>query len=213
MRRLSILVAFIWGCFCGPWLLADFTGKVVAVADGDTVTVLRGTEQIKVRFDGIDAPERKQPFGTRARQFVADACFGETVTVREKGEDRYGRMIAVIEMPDGKSLNLQCVEAGFAWWYRKYAPDSRQLADAEALARQESKGLWADPSPIPPWDWRSGNTGGPVEAAVSQSPGEQTHWLTTSSQKRHNKKCRYYKETAGRPCGPTEGKPCKVCGG
>ena len=68
MNRLLATIAIFSCCFCGRGLLADFTGKVVSVTDGDTVTVLRGEEQVKVRFDGVDAPERKQPFGTRGRQ-------------------------------------------------------------------------------------------------------------------------------------------------
>lgn len=213
MRQLSLIVVLVCSCLSSRPLFADFTGKVVAVADGDTVTVLHGTEQVKVTLDGIDAPERKQPFGTRARQFVADSCFGKTVTVREMGEDRYGRTIGVIEFAGGESLNLQCVEAGFAWWYRRYAPDNRRLAAAEAAARSESLGLWADANPIAPWDWRGGKTGPASETPSPLPVAEQSHWLTTSSQKRHNASCHYFKETAGRSCGPDEGTACKACGG
>ena len=214
MNRLLATIAIFSCCVCGRGLLADFTGKVVSVTDGDTVTVLRGKEQVKVRFDGVDDPERKQPFGTRARQYVADACFGETVTVREKGDDRYGRTIGVIELANGESLNLNCVEAGFAWWYRKYAPSNKELADAEAKARKAERGLWADPNPVPPWDWRSGKKTPSEEIApLLSAPVTGDYWLTTSSQKRHRKGCRYYKETEGRQCGPDEGEACKVCGG
>lgn len=87
MNRLLATIAIFSCCFCGRGLLADFTGKVVVVTDGDTVTVLNDKEQVKVRFDGIDAPERKQPFGTKARQYVADLCFGKITNVWENSED------------------------------------------------------------------------------------------------------------------------------
>jgi endonuclease YncB( thermonuclease family) len=108
--------------------LADFTGKVVAVADGDTITVLNGTEQVKVRLDGIDCPETGQPWDTKAKQFTADACFGKTVTIRENDTDRYGRTIDVV-MIDGRNLNLSIVQAGYGWWHREYAPKNHELAE------------------------------------------------------------------------------------
>ena len=108
LRRLLPVIARLWP----QLLLADFTGKVVSVADGDTVAVLRGTEYVKVRFDGIAAPERKQPFGTKARLYLADLCFGKTTNVWENSEDFYGLTVQANELADGKSFhrNSPCLE-------------------------------------------------------------------------------------------------------
>jgi micrococcal nuclease len=120
----------------------------------------------------------------------------------------------VIELASGESLNLSCVEACFAWWYRKYAPSDKELANAEAKARNAGRGLWGDPNPVPPWDWRSAKKSPSQEMTpLLSTPATGDYWLTTSSQKRHRKGCRYYKETEGRQCGPDEGDPCKACGG
>jgi len=190
--------------------LADFTGTVVAVADGDTLTVLRGSEQVKVRFDGIDTPEKKQPFGTKAKQFTADACFGKTVTIVEKDTDRYGRTIGVV-MIGGRNLNLRIVQAGYGWWYREYAPKNHELAEAEKAAREARLGLWRDENPIPPWDWRKGQRD--PSPVMEADASELTHWINSSSDKRHRRRCRYFGVGDGRPATKDEGVACKVCGG
>ena len=146
--------------FLAAWTAwADFTGKVVAVADGDTVSVLRdGTTTVKIRLNGIDCPEKKQPFGTRAKQFTSDLAFGKTVTVIEKEKDRYGRTVGEVILPDGRSLNHELVRAGLAWWYRRYAPNDAELEALEAEARAGKRGLWVDTDtaapPVQPWAWR-----------------------------------------------------------
>jgi len=190
--------------------LADFTGKVVGISDGDTITVLNGAEQVKVRLDGIDCPEKGQPWGTKAKQATAKACFGKLVTVIEKDTDRYGRTIGIIEQ-DGENLNLALVQEGHAWWYRKYAAGNKSLAAAENAARQDKRGLWQDASPIPPWDWRSGDREPSPE--MSDDPSELTHWINADSDKRHRKSCRYFGKGNGRPCKADEGIACKICGG
>lgn len=131
-----------------------WTGLVVGVQDGDTLTVLRGNVRIKVRLDGIDCPEKAQPFGNRAQEKTAGLAFGHKVTVRTHEMDRYGRTLAVIILPDGHVLNNELVRAGLAWWYRKYAPRDRALARLEEAARDSGLGLWSDPDPVPPWLWR-----------------------------------------------------------
>ncbi len=131
-----------------------FTGKVVGVSDGDTISVMREGRAVKVRLHGIDCPEKKQPFGTKAKWVTSDLAFGKEVEVRIKDTDRYGRIVGEVILPDGVSLNKDLVHAGLAWWYRKYAPNDRTLKALEAGARDEKKGLWADSNPIPPWEWR-----------------------------------------------------------
>ncbi|MCS7042873.1 MAG: thermonuclease family protein [Bryobacteraceae bacterium] len=139
---------------CLPLLAESFAARVVAVADGDTVTVLRGREQVRVRLYGIDCPELGQPFGRRARQRTGELAFGQTVTVRGESRDRYGRLVAWIELPDGRSLNEVLVAEGLAWHYRRYAPRALRLAQLEQEARAARRGLWQDPDPVPPWQWR-----------------------------------------------------------
>ena len=131
-----------------------FTGKVVGVSDGDTISVMRAGKAVKVRLHGIDCPEKKQPYGTRAKQFTSDLAFGKEVTIRIQTTDRYGRTVAVVILPDGKNLNWEIVDAGLAWWYRKYATDDRILERLEAEAGEAKRCLWADKNPMPPWEWR-----------------------------------------------------------
>ena len=155
-----VLVATLWLAQPPPPSVASsraFDARVVAIADGDTLTVLRGKEQVKVRLYGIDAPEKGQDFGNRARERLGDLAQGETVRVDPVETDRYGRMVARIILPGGESLNRAMVRDGFAWWYRKYAPGDVALRDAEAEARKAKIGLWSQPSPVAPWDWRSGS--------------------------------------------------------
>jgi micrococcal nuclease len=132
----------------------DFSGKVVRVADGDTIEVLVNNRQVRVRLFGVDAPELHQPFGNRARQGTSELTFGKTVTVRVNRMDEYGRVVGEVILPDGASLNQELVRRGLAWWYRHYAPQDKQLEALEAEARRAKRGLWADARPIEPWVWR-----------------------------------------------------------
>ena len=137
----------------------DLHGRVVRVVDGDTVVVLdEQRAQHKVRLAGIDAPERGQAFGTRAKQRLSALVGGQTVTVHWHKEDRYGRIVGKL-IVDGQDADLEMVRSGFAWWFRKYADeqsaeDRRRYEAAEAAARGERLGLWTDPEPMAPWDWR-----------------------------------------------------------
>jgi len=138
---------------------AEFSGKVVGVSDGDTITVLReGNVQEKVRFHGIDCPESGQPFGSKAKAFTSEHAFGLTVRVVAFDKDKYGRTIGDVYLPDGALLNVELVTAGLAWWYRKYAPDDEVLAQLENEARAAKRGLWADSNPVAPWHWRLTST-------------------------------------------------------
>lgn len=134
-------------------------GKVVGMADGDTVTVLdEQREQHKVRLAGIDAPERSQPFGRHSKEALSDMVFGKAVSVEWNKVDRYGRIIGKIVV-EASDVNLRLVEAGLAWWYRKYAveqsaADQRLYAQAEDVAKREQLGLWNESEPVAPWDWR-----------------------------------------------------------
>jgi len=130
-----------------------FEGKVVKVLDGDTIDVLYDGKAVRVRLAGVDCPEKRQAFGNKAKQRAAELLFGETVAVEVETEDRYGRAIGVVALPGGETLNELLVREGFAWWYRQYSKDAR-LGALEAEARETRRGLWVDPNPKPPWEWR-----------------------------------------------------------
>lgn len=159
MRQLTTLL-LLCIVFAVPAAAASsqFKGRVVAVADGDTITVLtQDKQQVKIRLYGIDCPESRQPFGTRAGQATSKAVFGKDVTVKPVETDRYGRTVAIVLLPSGEDLNTILLREGMAWVYQKFCKHSeicgsyRQL---EHQAKSEKRGLWKDANPIAPWEWR-----------------------------------------------------------
>jgi endonuclease YncB( thermonuclease family) len=159
MRRAIVLftltvLAFVWTqTFAGA-----LTGSVIKVADGDTINVLEDNTQHRIRLQGIDAPERKQPYGNASRIHLASLVAGKTVTVEWDKQDRYGRIVGFV-IVNGQDMNLEQLKAGMAWFYRYYqkelTPDTRKLyAQAEDEARRNKRGLWQDKNPMPPWEWR-----------------------------------------------------------
>ncbi len=139
------------------------TGRVVGVADGDTITVLDANKvQHKIRLSGIDAPEKKQAFGNRSKESLSALAFDKTVNVETDKRDRYGRQIGKV-LVNGRDVNLVQVERGMAWFYRQYqreqSPNNRRLYDtAEDAARAGKRGLWRDADPVPPWEFRRNKT-------------------------------------------------------
>lgn len=130
-------------------------GKVVHIADGDTLTILiAGKEQVKIRLAGIDTPEKAQPFGNKAKQALAALAFQQYVTVDVETKDRYGRTVGKV-IVNGIEVNAELVRQGMAWVYRKYTNDQKLYA-LEAEAKQAKRGLWATEHPIEPWLWRKG---------------------------------------------------------
>jgi micrococcal nuclease len=133
-----------------PW---TFTGKVVAVKDGDTIEVMHEGRPVRVRLAHVDCPEGGQPFGKAARQYTSALCHGRTVRVeRTDRPDRYGRAIALVHV-DGSCVNRALVSAGYAWHYTAYSKDASYAA-LEREARVAGRGLWADPHAMAPWEWR-----------------------------------------------------------
>jgi endonuclease YncB( thermonuclease family) len=135
------------------------TGQVVKIADGDTLTVLdKSNRQHKIRLVGIDAPERKQAFGTVSRQNLADLVFGKTVAVEWHKQDHYQRVLGKVLL-DGQDVNLKQIKAGLAWHYTQYdkdlqLADKRLYAETQKAASLKGIGLWSDPAPVAPWDFR-----------------------------------------------------------
>ncbi|MDM0053917.1 thermonuclease family protein [Variovorax sp. J22R115] len=163
---LTLVLTFPLGAFANP-----STCLVVGVLDGDTVKarceVPGGYEEIKVRLNGIDAPEKSQPFGERAKQAMSDLVYMKEARLDCFKTDRYGRsvckvMVAPASAPNGpKTLDagLAMVTIGMAWWYRAYAREQSpqgqgQYEFAETEARAKHLGLWRDVQPTAPWDWR-----------------------------------------------------------
>lgn len=135
-----------------PLVTAVFLSTVIGISDGDTLTVLHDQQQIKVRLAEIDAPEKAQAFGAKAKQSLSDMCFGKTAEIATQAKDRYGRTVARVRC-DGIDANAEQVRRGMAWVYIKYSHDSA-LPLFEQEARAARRGLWSDPNPVPPWDWR-----------------------------------------------------------
>ena len=134
---------------------SPFAARVVGITDGDSITVLKGGRtRINVRLDGIDSPELGQAFGRASKRFTGDLLFGRTVEVEPKTLDQYGRTVGRVRM-DGRDVSAEIVRAGFAWHYLRHSSDP-VLAAAEASARAGHRGLWAQDSPVPPWEFRAG---------------------------------------------------------
>ena len=137
-----------------PGAHPTFTSTVLSVTDGDTLTVLVNDTREKVRLVSIDCPESDQPFGNQATQLTTQLALDKTVTVTDFGRDKYHRLLGEVLLPDGRLLNRELVREGFCWWYRKYAQGNAELEKLESEAREAQRGLWADPQPVSPWEWR-----------------------------------------------------------
>lgn len=153
---LSILLIF---SVCSASASKMLQGKVVSVADGDTITVLDAEKnQHKIRLQGIDAPEKAQAFGAKSKQALYEMVHGKTVQVSFEKSDKYGRILGKVLL-DGQDICHQQIKAGLAWHYKKYL-NQQPLADrdaysaSETAAKNEKLGLWSDPRPVAPWDFR-----------------------------------------------------------
>jgi endonuclease YncB( thermonuclease family) len=158
MRVVRSLLAVAIAGYCAA-VAADISGVVVAVQDGDTLTVLDGGfRQHRVRLAGIDAPEKGQAFGSRSKLGLSQCAFGRAVDVQGSKIDRYGRLIGKVMRAD-EDCNLRQLALGLAWHYKAYAREQsvqdRGVYDAaESDARERRAGLWADEHPAAPWDFR-----------------------------------------------------------
>lgn len=165
---LTLFTSFV--LLVGSAHAADIVGRVVSVADGDTITVLDAShQQFKIRLSGIDAPEKRQAFGERAKQHLADLVFAKTVLVTWDKHDRYGRVIGRVLAPEcdqascrySLDAGLEQIRAGVAWHYKQYQRDQAlddriRYATAEDDARASHRGLWQETDAVPPWEFRHG---------------------------------------------------------
>jgi len=138
-------------------VLATLVCLVVAISDGDTIKVRCGDpgqyEQITIRISAIDAPESKMPFGQRSKQSLRDLCYLQQAGIAPKSTDRYGRTVADVSC-GGTDVATEQVRTGMAWVYDRYAKGYEVLYPLQAAARAVHAGLWRDPAPQPPWEWR-----------------------------------------------------------
>ena len=132
----------------------SISGRVVAISDGDTLTLLDDTnQQHKIRLAGIDAPEKVQAFGQAGKQRLSELCYNKHATVVVVNTDRYGRTVGDVTCDDVHA-NEEMVRSGNAWVYRHYDKGFEYFYSIEEAAKEEKLGLWADENPTPPWEWR-----------------------------------------------------------
>jgi endonuclease YncB( thermonuclease family) len=159
MRRFRPAALLVFLLFFLQAHAETLTGRVVRVIDGNAVVVLDAQKvQHKIRLQGIDAPERHQAYGTKSKEHLSELIAGRNVVVDYGKYDRYGRILGKV-MVNGVDVNLEQVESGMAWHYKKYQGEQSPLdriaySDAEREARSLKIGLWRDSNPIPPWDYR-----------------------------------------------------------
>lgn len=165
MRKLSIiwfLLLFISIIACtsksgkNPSLKKGSTviGKVISIVDGDTYDVLiQDNKTIRVRMEGIDAPEKGMPFYQKSKKYLSDLCFGKQIKFKVTGVDNHERILAYSFLEDGKELSQEMIKDGLAWHFKKYNSD-QELSEFEIEARNLRKGLWIDENPMSPWENR-----------------------------------------------------------
>jgi endonuclease YncB( thermonuclease family) len=148
----ALMLFLLLACTFNTTHAEEFSGKVIAVLDGDTVLVLRGAQQVKVRLANIDAPEKAQEYGMASKQSLVEMVLRKQVQVSSQAVDQYGRMVAHLSV-DGLNVNEEQVRRGMAWEYSNFHSNQALIALQEE-ARQAPRGLWAQGNPTPPWDWR-----------------------------------------------------------
>lgn len=225
VRRLSaaacVLLLLLFGF---PAQTAELLGRVVGLADGDTLTLLTAERrQVRVRLGEIDTPESRQPYGTRAQQILSGLVFGKDVRIVVHDTDRYGRTVGRV-YAGPLDVNAEMVRQGAAWVYRQYSRDP-ELLRIEAEAKASRRGLWALPEAerTPPWEWRAarreGGTGQNVEASPTptrSSPSASSGFTCGGKQYcREMTSCaeaRFYLQQCGlsRLDGDRDGVPCET---
>ena len=144
----------LWLCISTPALAGvEIEGIVTEVQDGDTLTLVNWQHTYRIRLADIDAPELGQPRSKDSRASLFHMCALKRATAETAGEDRFGRTLARVTCA-GVDANAEQVRRGWAWVFIRYAPKNSPLYSVEAEARAEKRGLWADPEPVPPWEWR-----------------------------------------------------------
>lgn len=215
-----IIVIALWIMLSGfsSIVYADsWSGKVVGITDGDTITVMKKDQGVKIRLAEIDCPESGQPFGKSAKQLASDLCFSKVVIVQVETIDRYGRTVAHVKLPSGLDLNEELLRAGLAWHYKQYSSNN-SLAKLESEAQAASLGIWSQKDPIAPWDWRHSSKQPEKSEAKKENQLTGAFHGNINSRIFHRQGCRYYDCTNctalfnGREQAIGGGfRPCKIC--
>ena len=214
MRRVLV----VWLFLVGSWAVAaDYTGKVVGVGDGDTLTLLTADkQQVKVRLGEIDTPESRQPYGERAKQALSALAFGKEARVVVQDTDKYGRTVGRVYVGT-VDVNAELVKQGAAWVYRQYAKD-QSLYALEEQAKLAKRGLWALPEAerCPPWDWRHGSCPTVLASPPAATPVGKTGFACgnkrTCRQMSSCEEAKFYLNTCGVGSldGDKDGVPCEA---
>jgi len=154
VRKFALLIVLWAGV--AERAAADLEGRVIAVPDGDTLTIRVGGENLRVGLDGVDAPEIGQAYGKSARRSLAQLCRGKDASVVERGKDEDGRILGSVRCGE-LDANAEQVRRGMAWVHLRYLPLGSPLYEFEANARLRRVGLWRAAKPVPPWEWRARN--------------------------------------------------------
>ena len=176
----------LWFLLVLPVQAETFTAKCVGVTDGDTITVLRGTQQVRVRLDGIDTPETRQDFSDKAKRFTSALVFEKVVQIKVTDTDQYGRSVARV-VSGGVDVSVALVTAGLAWHYKQFSDDPI-LALSEQSARKAKIGLWSQAESIAPWAFRKGKR---LSKVIPSRKPAVLHG-NRRSKVFHSSNCRYY---------------------
>lgn len=165
---LSILLSIVSGLAPAE----EYSGTVVAVMEGDLLSVQHDGKTDAVRLYAVDSPEQGQTFADESRKLAAGLALNKEVKVDVLTQDNLGKQVAWVVLPDGKNLNQELVAAGMAWWDQKHAEEDRVLKKANAQAISEKKGLWTESTPLAPWDFRESKGQTEIVYEVDKKPAE-----------------------------------------
>ena len=219
-KYLYLILALLFSCQLFSEMVS---GKVISVKDGDTIEILYQNQALRIRLYGVDAPEKDQDFGQKAKMFTSQLAFSKIVKADIKNKDMYGRSVAEVFLPNGKSLNKELVKNGFAWHYKEYSKDE-DLANLEIEAQNKKAGLWSSKNPQAPWEFRKEKKSGiktpnRPEMKINKLKGGM-FVASSNSKKYHRSSCKFSKEIPAQNKiyfnSSNEAKkqgyePCKVC--
>lgn len=156
----KFIISIVFALFASYAFAETIYGKVVSVADGDTLTLLSNNfTEFKIRLAGIDAPEKAQAFGQVSKHQLSSLCFNKQAEVKVVATDKYHRTVGDV-FCENAHANEEMVKGGYAWVYRQYSQGFEQFIPLENAAKDAKIGLWADTQPTPPWQWRRANKRG-----------------------------------------------------
>ncbi len=201
------LLLGIWLMLASPTYAASLYGKCLWVKDGDTIVLqTKDEEKITVRLQGIDAPEKAQTYGEEAKARLTELIQGKKIRILLMGKDHYKRTVGRVFLKK-RAINTEMVAGGFAWHSDLYAPDDKELAQAQVAARYARRGLWQHAAPLPPWEWRK------LKKEQRSNASDGRYWVSAAG-KIHNRSCHAYgRSDKGTYTDTPQGVNCKSCGG